>query len=401
MIVSQPEVAGVIMRTKTRAIVQGMSAGDTNIFFMDGKGGTISLLEVAIYQQRSQIAGVLESTLARVIPNSNIKVESVSGDSGSSHVVLSGTTQSQDDAQKAAIIAAQFAGDPGNVASVIQVRGSQQVQLKVIVAEVNRETIKQLGINLDGSITVGSVDLSMGSHPLPASGSGPVSGAVDSGGVGAKVTAGPFTIDASLKALEQRGALRTLAQPTLTALSGQPAEFKAGGDFPFVTVTDGKQGTEFKEYGVFLNFTPTVKSNGQIQLLVDTAVKEPSQNGGVTNRSAKTTVELPSGQTLAIAGMLQDSMRQQINALPGLGNIPILGALFRSRDYVHKQTELVILVTPYMAEYGDKPALPTDDYNVAGDAEAIFLGHMEKMYGVGDSGEMRGGYDGSVGFVLD
>ena len=130
------------------------------------------------------------------------------------------------------------------------------------------------------------------------------------------------------------------------------------------------------------------------------AAGKPAGGGAITNRSDKSTVELPVGQTLAIAGMLQDSVRQQINQLPGLGNIPILGALFRSRDFVHSQTELVILVTPYIAEPGYGADKPTDNMQVAGDAEAIFLGRLEKIYGVGEDG-MRGSYNGSVGFVLD
>jgi pilus assembly protein CpaC len=129
-------------------------------------------------------------------------------------------------------------------------------------------------------------------------------------------------------------------------------------------------------------------------------VTAPSAGGAVTTPSAKTTVEIQQGQTLAIAGMLQDTVRQQMNQLPGLGNIPILGALFRSRDFIHSQTELVILVTPYLVEPSYDDSKPTDNMRVAGDAEAIFLGRLEKMYGVGDDG-MRGGYTGSVGFVLD
>lgn len=397
VIVSQPAVAAVIMRTKTRAVIQGKAAGATNIFFLDGKGGTISLLDMDIYQQRTEVSGSLEAALARIIPGSHIRVESVASDAGTGHVVLTGTVQSQDDAQKAFVIAGQFAGDPGNVASVIQVLGSQQVKLKVTIAEVSRDTVKQLGINLNGSVTVGAVKLSLDSSQP----SGGVSGVANSNGIGATISAPPFTLDASLKALERRGALRTLAEPTLTAISGQPAEFLVGGEFPYTTSDgNGHVVTAFKSYGVKLNFTPTVKSNGQIVLLVDTSVSEPAAGGGVTERSAKTTVQLPVGQTLGIAGMLQDSVRQQINSFPGLGNIPILGALFRSRDFIHSQSELVILVTPYLAEYTDQVALPTDGYDVAGDAEAIFLGHMEKMYGVGDGG-MRGSYDGSVGFVLD
>ena len=215
-----------------------------------------------------------------------------------------------------------------------------------------------------------------------------------------------------MRALERRSALRTLAEPTLTAISGQEAEFLAGGEFPVPTGVDdnGRITFEFKEFGAKLKFTPTVKSNGIIALVVDTSVSEPTTEGGFNaggitipatkERQAKTSVELGAGQTLAIAGLIQDTVRQQINKLPGFGDIPILGALFRSRDFIHSETELVILVTPYLAFPDDSPLLPTDEFVVAGDAEAIFLGHMEKMYGVGPDG-MRGGYDGSVGFVLD
>ena len=146
---------------------------------------------------------------------------------------------------------------------------------------------------------------------------------------------------------------------------------------------------------------------------MDTEVSELTTEGGFTaggitipatrNRKAKTTVEMQPGMTLAIAGLMEEKVRQQFNSMPGIGDIPIIGALFRSRDFIHSQTELVILVTPYIAEAVHNPGpLPTDDLQFAGDAEAIFLGHMEKMYGVGDPiGSMRGGYDGSIGFVLD
>ena len=173
-----------------------------------------------------------------------------------------------------------------------------------------------------------------------------------------------------------------------------------GGEVPYTTSDgNGHVITAFKEYGVKLNFTPTVKSNGNIGLIVDTNVSEPAGGGAVTERGAKTTVEIPAGCTLAIGGLLQENEKHELSQMPGLGDIPILGALFRSRDYVHQQTELVIMVTPVMAEFG-RPQLPTDNYAIAGDAEATFLGHLEKQYGVGNNG-MRGSYQGSVGFILD
>jgi pilus assembly protein CpaC len=183
-------------------------------------------------------------------------------------------------------------------------------------------------------------------------------------------------------------------------MSGQPAEFLAGGQKAITTVDkNGTAAVIYKDYGVALDFTPTVKSNGSIDLQVNTSVSQPIGNTDFSTRSAKTDVEIPAGCTLAIGGLLQDTEKHQLSGLPGIDSIPILGALFRSRDYIHDQTELVIMVTPVMAQLG-RPDLPTDDYHIAGDAEAIFLGHLEKQYGVGADG-MRGGYKGSVGFVLD
>jgi pilus assembly protein CpaC len=407
VIASQPAVATVVMRTKTRAVVQGVAGGDTNIFFLDGAGNNIAVLDIKVVQPRSDVGNALESAIARNIPGSHISVESVLLGADTNRVVLSGTAQSQDDVAKAIDIAVQFAGDPKNVASIVRVSGNQQVKLKVTVAEINREAIKQLGINLDGSITVGPVTLGLDNSPA----NGGASGVPNNNGTSFKTSGAGFTLDASLKALERRGALRTLAEPTLTAMSGQPASFLAGGQFPVPTdVTDGKVSFTFKDFGVKLTFTPTVKSNGVIGLVVDTSVSELTTEGAISadgftipatkNRQATTTVELPAGQTLSIAGMLQDTIRQQVNQLPGLGNIPILGALFRSHDFIHSQTDLVILVTPYMAEPNVDIGKPTDDMHIAGDAEAVFLGHMEQMYGVGGDG-IRGSYSGSVGFVLD
>ena len=206
---------------------------------------------------------------------------------------------------------------------------------------------------------------------------------------------------------------RTLDQPTLTAMSGQAASFLAGGEFPVPSSIDsnGQVSYAFKQFGVKLDFTPTVKSNGVIGLVVDTSVSAPTTDGAVTvggltipattERQAKTVVELPPGSTLSIAGLFEDKLRQQINQLPGLGNLPIIGALFRSRDFVRDQTELVILVTPFFNDPGPMPELPTDGVVAAGDAEAVFLGHMQKLYSVGNPASPSSDYHGSVGFALE
>lgn len=407
VVATQPGVATVIMRSKSRAIVQGVSGGDTNIFFLDQATRTISVINLKVFQPRSDVGNALQSALARSLPGSHIDVESVILNDMENRVVLTGTVLSGDDLAKATLIAVQFAGKPENVANIATVIGSQQVMLQVTVAEVNREAVKQLGINLNGTAVIGGTTIDLQNNPSL----GGASNVVTSNGFGVSGSIGGLSINATLRALERNAALRTLAEPNLTALSGQEAEFLAGGEFPVPTaVDDGKITYSFKEFGVKLKFTPTVKSNGIIGLVVDTSVSEPTTEGGFSvdgvtiqatkNRQAKTTVELAAGETLAIGGLMQDSVRQQINKLPGLGDIPILGALFRSRDFIHSKTELVILVTPYLAQPGPRPELPTDGMVVAGDAEAIFLGRMETMYGVGPGG-MRGSYSGSVGFVLD
>ncbi len=411
VIVSQPAVAGAIMRTKSRAIVQGVGAGDTNIFFLDEEGRTITVLDIRVGQARSDIGASLERALAEVIPNSSIRVASVELDGATQRVVLSGTAQSSEDVDRAVAIASQFAGDPTNVANLIDVAGSQQVMLKVTVAEVSREALEQFGINLGVALNVGSLNTGIiSTQPL-----GGASNVVTDSYAAVNFNAGPVTLAAELRALERRGAVRTLAEPVLTALSGQEAEFLAGGEYPVPTgFDDDKIIFTFKEFGVKLKFTPVIRSTGEISLTVDTSVSEPTTEGGFSvggltipatkEREARTSVEMRPGQTLAIAGLIQEQVRQQFNSFPGLGNIPILGALFRSRDFVHSQTELVILVTPMLAAPTyDPPPLPTDDFDLPSTAEAIFLGHLERSYGVGDhpDTQLRSGFDGSIGFVLD
>ena len=395
VIVSQPNLAAAIMRTRTRAILQGMAEGATNIFFLDDAGRTISVLNVTIVQPPFEAGRALEAALARVIPGSNIQVETLSDSSVNDklYFVLTGTVLTAEDKANAEAMANAISETDGE-GSLIQVIGPQQVMLQVTVSEVNRDVAKQFGINLSGSMSVGNVNLGFNNN---------VAGGTTNG-VSAFGSIGDLNINAAIRALETRGALRVLAQPTLTAISGQAATFLAGGEIPYGTTdSNGVTTIVFRPYGVELAFTPVVKSNGMVALAVDTSVSEPQTNGALTKRQAATSVELPAGTTLAIGGLLQETTRQQIDQLPILGDIPILGALFRSREFQTQQTELVILVTPYLV--GPSPAnsipVPTDHTAVASDAEAIFLGKLETMYGVAGSGEMRGTFSGSVGFVLD
>ena len=394
VIVTQPNVAAAIMRTRTRAILQGISGGDTNIFFLDDQGRTIAVLDVSVSAEQSQVGNALEAALARIIPGSRIHVESVTLGGSTNRVVLTGSVLSSEDKERAQAVAVQYAGAVENVANILDISGSQQVMLQVTVSEVKRDIAKQFGINLSGTLSIGTSNLSF-NNPTTSVGNG-ASGSFDMG---------QLQVNAAIRALESRGALRILAQPTLTAISGKEATFLAGGELPYATVdvSTNQRTVIFKPYGVELSFTPVVKSNGLISLAVDTSVSDPQSDGSLTRRQAGTSVELGSGTTIAIGGLLQETSRQNINQLPGLGNIPILGALFRSRDFQTQQTELVILVTPYLVSPSPVNSIPvpTDKTSVATDAESIFLGRLENMYGVAGSGEMRGSFSGSVGFVLD
>ncbi|WP_332701579.1 type II and III secretion system protein family protein [Devosia sp.] len=401
VIVGQPGVAAAIMRTRTRAIVQGITGGDTNIFFLDDQGRTIAVLDVKVIEEPSQVGNALQIALARIIPGSNIRVESVTLGGDTNRVVLTGNVLSGEDRNRATEVAVQFAGGPENVANILDVSGAQQVMLQVTVSEVKREVAKQLGINLGAVFNVGTTNLLQFANGL-------LTDAFPLDGIDASFSGGGNAVSAAIRALEGRGALRILAQPTLTAISGESATFLAGGELPYYTYEDNDDGTRtrtvlFKPYGVELGFTPVVKSNGTISLKVETSVSEPQADLSITKREASTSVELPSGTTLAIGGLLEEKTKQQINQFPWLGDIPILGALFRSRDFQTEQTELVILVTPYLVSPSPANSIPvpTDRSVVASDAESIFLGRLENMYGVGQTGEMRGSFSGSVGFVLD
>jgi pilus assembly protein CpaC len=397
VIVSQPSIAGAIMRSRTRAILQGMAEGATNIIFLDDAGRTIQVLNVNVVQPPFEVGRALEETLARVIPGSNIRVETLSNNSINDKIyfVLTGTVLSSADKLAAESMASALS-ESDSSGSLIQVVGPQQVMLQVTVSEVKRDVARQFGINLGAAFSVGTANFGFNSAPMDNS--------FPSSGVNANFSLGPVDVAASMRALEGRGALRILAQPTLTAISGQEATFLAGGEIPYGTTdANGNTTVVFRPYGVELSFTPVVHSNGTISLTVNTSVSEPQANFALSKRSASTSVELTNGTTLAIGGLLQETSRQQINQFPGLGDIPILGALFRSRDFQTEQTELVILVTPCLVN--PQPAgtvpVPTDFTTVASDAEGIFLGRLENMYGVSATGEFRGSFSGSVGFILD
>jgi pilus assembly protein CpaC len=282
------------------------------------------------------------------------------------------------------------------------------VLVKVTVAEIQRTALKQLGFDINGvNISIGNVDLNLALNNASA----------DATNVVRPVYSFPAggTLDVALRAMEQAGVLRTLAEPNLTAISGEAAEFLAGGEFPIPLPSSlGSPPTvEFKKFGVALNFTPVVLSEGRISMKVSTEVSELSNDGAVSIsgltipalkvRRASSTVELPSGGSLALAGLLQSQTRQSIGGFPGLMNVPILGTLFRSRDYQSGQTELMIIVTPYVVRPVGRQALaqPDDGFAEAADPATVLLGQLNRIYGGAGAVRPKRTYHGNYGFILD
>jgi pilus assembly protein CpaC len=285
---------------------------------------------------------------------------------------------------------------------------------------VQRDIIKQLGINLNGSLTYGSAVVSFNTdNPFSATGQELSGTQISPQAALNNLSPAVPRVGATIRAMERAGVVRTLAEPNLTAISGESATFLAGGEFPIVSSVSCQAGVctpsiEFKKFGVSLNFTPVVLSEGRISLKVITEVSELSQEGALTQtgftipalrtRRADTTVEIPSGGTLAMAGMIQEQTKQAMNGVPGLMQVPILGTLFKSRDYLNRQTELVVLVTPYVVRSVARKNLsrPDDGFADASDPSSALLGRLNRIYGVAARRpELRGSYRGHYGFILD
>jgi pilus assembly protein CpaC len=408
VLVADPKIANAVVRSSRRAYIIGAGVGQTNIFFFDSEGRQISGYDIAVTRDLNGIRAAIKQAL----PASDIQVEGIG-----LGVVLSGNVATQAEAQLAFDIAIRLldfqsekaAGEGSKVVNAITVQGRDQVMLKVTVAEVQRSVIKQLGIDLNGSFPIGSAVINL-NNTNPLSVNGPLS---------TSSIAGAFkSVTATLRAMEQAGVIHTLAEPTLTAISGESATFLAGGKFP-IPVTSGNPPTttiQFQNFGVSLGFTPVVLAEGRISLKVSTEVSELSTEGAISlngstvpalrTRDADTTVEIPSGGSLAMAGMIQEQTKQNINGLPGLMQVPVLGTLFKSRDYLNSQTELMVLVTPYIIRAVALKNLsrPDDGFANASDPSTVLLGNLNRIYGVpanpGNAASKRS-YRGNYGFILD
>lgn len=409
--VANPAVANAVVRSTRKAFVIGVAAGQTSVFFMDGEGRQIAALEIDISRDLQPVQSALRSAL----PSSRIKVDNINNG-----VVITGSVASAVDAQKAVDIASRFVGSNENVVNSLTIRAKDQVMLKVTVAEVQRSAMKQLGVDMSGSWQISNQALGFATaSPL----------------TGAAVSTAQYAMQrpssnylGTLRVLERNALLRTLAEPTLTAVSGESANFVAGGEVPVPVGRDCPINTatgvascttriEFKKFGVSLNFTPVVLDEGRISLKVGTEVSEVSNESalsvgtgdsaitipGFRTRKADTTVELPSGGSMAIAGLIQEQTKNAVQGIPGAKDIPILGTLLRSKDYQKSETELVIMVTPYIAQSVAKNeiALPDDGFADPSDPSATFLGRLNRVYGVSGGYDPKSPYHGRFGFITD
>lgn len=455
ILISNPAIADATVRTARRAYVIGRQVGQTNIFFFDAAGRQIANVEIRVEPDVQP----LNDILTRHSSDSQIHAEAVNGS-----VVLTGTARSAADADRARLIASQYltttgaaggAGAEARVVNLVQVQGSEQVLVRVRVVEMSRTLVRQLGINanydeminqligeddflnlatsngfsingrvLGGLSAAGGVAsniLRPNTYAYPGATIDPNVTTGDAGVGGyqfdpstGQETWGPAHVeqsrstDASIEAFERAGLLRVLAEPNLTAISGEAARFLAGGEFPVpVNSEDGQISVEFKPFGVGLAFTPVVMSGGRISLKVATEVSELTSDGAISTgdtpirnadgtttvirginipalqvRRAETTLEMSSGSSIVLAGLIQERTRHALEGVPGVMNTPILGSLFRSRDFVNSETELVIIVTPYLVRptSPDRLRTPADGFRNPSEGESLLTGRLNSLY---------------------
>ncbi len=444
VLVSQPTVVDAVVRSPRRVYLLGRQIGQTNAFFFDSAGRQILNLEIQVERDLD----ALTDLLSRLMPDSRLSAEAISDT-----IILRGAVKNATEAANAKRIAQRFVDDDNKVVSMISILDREQVMLKVRIVEMQRTVVKQLGVDTDGVATLSNATLNLAANTLINGQAGGGLEGVASRAFGAN---GDAALNFSFQALEQTGLIKTLAEPNLTALSGESASFLAGGEFPIpVGQDDDTISIEFKEFGVGLGFTPVVLNKGRINMKISTEVSEltfdngftlgsasnvvsqgegdefllidqdgdgdlelvPNPNftppqvvqtpglviPGLTVRRAETTVELSSGASLVMAGLLQEDLNNSINGVPYLKDTPILGQLFRSQDFQRAESELVIIITPYLVDPTHKSKLtdPAQGFVPASDVQSIFLGKMVAAYGLQGSGVQDKTLQGPLGFILD
>jgi pilus assembly protein CpaC len=439
--VANPGVANAVVRSARKIFLIGIANGATSMFVMDAEGRQIASIDVNVGRDLN----VLRQTLRTTLPKAQIDVRPA-GDS----VLLTGMVGSAGEAQQAVDIAKAFVGQStaavpssggagaaslsigvsttvsGSVINGLTIAGRDQVMLRVSVIEVDRSVVKQLGISTSGTWSTFGL-ATQAAFPLQTQSLAALNaiGGTVLGGSG-----GTNNIGATLNAFERARVSRVLAEPTLVAISGESATFTAGGEVPVpsdaqcavsTTSVGGVAGgvpvcvpsVTFKPYGINLAFTPVVLSEGRISMRVNTEVTEIDPENQIRIgsisvpsfrvRKSTTSVELPSGATMMTAGLLSNQMGHAVSGLPGLINLPILGALFRSRDYQRRETELMIMVSPFIAKPMEaaQAKRPDDGFVETSDPQAVLLGRLNKIYGVAGPAAATGRITGRFGFITD
>jgi pilus assembly protein CpaC len=426
--VGSPDIADLLLLRSTELYVLGKDLGTTNVLLWDADDILIAVVSVEVTHD---LEG-LKKKLHDLMPNEAIEVRAAQRS-----IVLSGTVSSPANVTAAVEIAKGYlaeagtaketevfdpsrSGESGKVVNLLQVGGAQQVMLEVKVAEISRSELRKFDMNFNAMLTssrwtTGAVN---GGALFPEGSIdnfSPNALFIEDKGLFAGLATNDFLLNLTLEAAKENGLAKILAEPNLTTLSGQEAKFLAGGEFP-VPVPQGNDRVtiEFKDFGVGVGFLPVVLGDGRINMVLNVSVTELTDQssisievGGVpqsfpslSKRSANATVELKDGQTIGIAGLLNENMREVINKFPGLGDIPILGSLFRSQSFEKSETELVILVTPHLAKpiAPDEIKLPTDSFVEPSDADFYLWGRLEGA----NSGEQgAGGTTSDFGHDLD
>lgn len=371
VLIGNPEIADAVVRSRHHVYIVGMGPGETNTLLIGENNREL----LAINIQVTRDLHALDRTLSELLPTSRIRTRSVADS-----IVLTGHTPTPADAMHAVTLAERFAGKPERVVNLLSVKAKEQVLLTVTVAEVNRSQLRRLGVQWrdlgwSGRAITGQAEImnalavtSGAISPARVGLDGLLQGAGSGASLLAAIAGGGAQGGLLLEAMERDGHFRILAEPNLTAISGETANFLAGGEFPVPIARNGEETSiEWKSFGVGLAFTPVVLSEGRISLKISTEVSELAAEGGVQSaglnipainvRRVTSSVELPSGGAVVLAGLLSEETRKNADAVPGLNRLPVLGKLFESVDFTRSQTELVVIVAPYIADARPRLAL--------------------------------------------
>jgi pilus assembly protein CpaC len=415
--VADPDIADVQVKSPSLVYVFGKAAGETTLYAV-GDGDQVLLNATVVVRHN---IGRLEQAIHELDPRSAVSVSTVDD-----QLVLEGTVFSAAEGEDIRRLAARFVADPKQLLNKMRVNAPNQVNIRVRIAEMSRETVKQFGFNWQAAFGIGNfvLGIATGHSFLDAAGNfitrAPgqlTSDTVNNGAFG--FHAGRTDVNALLDALENHGLINVLAEPNLSAVSGEPASFLAGGEFPIpVPQGNGTISIEFKKFGVSLSFVATLTDGNRINLHVLPEVSQLSTTGAIqvsnitipalTTRRAETTIELSSGQSFAIAGLLQNNITQNLDKFPWLGDVPVLGSLFRSTAFQHDESELVVIVTPYVVRPTDtanRLLAPSDGYAAPSDGRQVLNGDVarpqQQKQGAAPATRSGTGLIGPAGFDLD